>query len=185
MAGSRFRPTAVALALLGVLAAAAYFTGGFTSNGGPLPRPSDRSSTPQTGQIVPSAGSTSASGPTDTLQDAAVTGAPAGSREASAAQPASTVGFASRRKLEQHYQKHGAEFGAIAMDEYLQRAQTLRDRTAGGGVLECVRADGVITRYDRASGAFLAFDANRTIRTFFRPNDGEAYFHRQCRRGAP
>jgi pyocin large subunit-like protein len=47
---------------------------------------------------------------------------------------------------------------------------------------ELVRSDDVITRFDRAAGAFIAFDPDGTIRTFFRPNDGEAYFRRQARR---
>ncbi len=185
MARSRFRTTVVSLALLAVLAAVAYFSGGFPSKVGPHPIPSDHASVPQSGGINPSTGSAPAPGPAGTLPDRTAPGAAAGFRETSAHQPAGTVGFASRRKLEEHYQKHGAEFGSIGMDEYLRRAQALRDRPAGGGVLECLRDDGVTTRYDRASGAFLAFNPDRTIRTFFRPNDGEAYFHRQCRRGAP
>jgi pyocin large subunit-like protein len=83
----------------------------------------------------------------------------------------------------EHFQKHGAEFGRISVDEYLRAAQTLRDRPAGGDILESVRADGVVTRFDRGSGAFLACDRDGVIRTFFRPNDGEAYFQRQLKRG--
>ena len=49
-------------------------------------------------------------------------------------------------------------------------------------LLEEVRDDGRITRFDRTSGAFLAFDRDGIIRTFFRPNDGEAYFRRQAER---
>jgi len=95
----------------------------------------------------------------------------------------SSAAFRSRARLEEHYQKHGAEFGRITVDEYLQRAQALRDATVGGNVLEVVRpTDGVVSRFDRASGAFLAFDADGTIRTFFKPNDGEAYFRRQAKR---
>jgi pyocin large subunit-like protein len=41
----------------------------------------------------------------------------------------------------------------------------------------------VITRFDRRGGEFLAFERDLTIRTFFRPNDGEAYFDRQLKRG--
>jgi hypothetical protein len=94
------------------------------------------------------------------------------------------IGFASRQKLIEHYEKHGREFGAITQAEYLRQAQSLRDRAAGGEVLEIVRADGVITRFDRATGAFLAFNPNATIRTYFKPNDGEAYFRRQSKRAA-
>ncbi len=95
----------------------------------------------------------------------------------------STVGFRSRARLEEHFQKHGSEFGRVSISEYLVLAQTLRDAPAGGDVLELVRpSDGVVSRFNRASGAFLAADANGTIRTFFKPNDGEAYFRRQAKR---
>lgn len=92
------------------------------------------------------------------------------------------IGFRSRRQLEEHYEKHGREFGAISQAEYLRQAQTLRDSPAGGDILEAVRSDGVTTRFDRQSGAFLAFNDDFTIRTFFRPNDGERYFKRQLNR---
>jgi len=94
----------------------------------------------------------------------------------------STVGFRSEQLLEEHFAKHGREFGSISPAEYLRRAQTLRDAPVGGDIREVVRSDGVVSRFDRASGAFIAFDANRTIRTFFRPNDGETYFLRQAKR---
>ena len=94
------------------------------------------------------------------------------------------VGFRDRNHLAEHYQKHGAEFGGIGIEEYLRAAQALRDRPAGGDILESVRSDGVVTRFDRADGAFLAFERDGVIRTFFRPNDGEAYFQRQLRRGS-
>ena len=94
------------------------------------------------------------------------------------------IGFATRQKFLDHYSKHGAEFGSISRDEYLRQAQQLRDRPAGGDVLEVIRADGVVTRFDRQSGAFLAFNADLTIRTFFKPNDGENYFRRQSKRSA-
>ncbi|MBI1798144.1 MAG: hypothetical protein HYR73_00480 [Candidatus Eisenbacteria bacterium] len=93
------------------------------------------------------------------------------------------IGFHSRERLVEHFEKHGREFGAIDMNAYLRLAQTLRDRPAGGDVLETTRADGAITRFDRASGAFLSFDPDLHIRTFFKPNDGENYFRRQAMRG--
>ncbi len=93
------------------------------------------------------------------------------------------IGFRDAGLLHEHYRKHGAEFGGISEAEYLRRAQLLRDRAAGGDILEAVRTDGVVTRFDRSSGAFLAFDRDLTIRTFFQPNDGERYFMRQLARG--
>jgi len=92
------------------------------------------------------------------------------------------VGFASRQKLVEHYEKHGREFGPITLEQYLRKAQELRDRPAGGPILESLRPDGVTTRFDRGTGDFVAFNRDGTIRTYFRPSDGEAYFRRQLRR---
>src|SRR5688500_522985 len=46
------------------------------------------------------------------------------------------VGFRSRAALDDHFKKHGHEFGGITIDEYLAKAQTLRDAAVGGSVLE-------------------------------------------------
>jgi len=94
-----------------------------------------------------------------------------------------SIGFADQRRLDEHFDKHGAEFGRITKQDYLRQAQLLRDARIGGPVLEAVRRDGVITRYDQQTGAFIAFNANGVIRTFFKPNDGERYWRRQAERG--
>ena len=93
------------------------------------------------------------------------------------------IGFRSRARLDEHFSKHGREFGARSPGEYLALAQRLRDCPADDGVLEGLRPDGVTVRYDRATGAFLAFEGDRTIRTFFKPRRGEEYFRRQMERG--
>ena len=53
---------------------------------------------------------------------------------------------------------------------------------AGGTILQFVRHDGVITKFDKSKGYFGAYNPDGTIRTFFIPNDGERYFRRQARR---
>jgi pyocin large subunit-like protein len=93
------------------------------------------------------------------------------------------VGFADQRRLDEHFDKHGAEFGRITKQDYLRQAQLLRDARVGGPVLEAVRRDGVSTRFDQQTGAFIAFNPNGVIRTFFKPNDGERYWRRQVERG--
>lgn len=93
------------------------------------------------------------------------------------------VGFADQRRLDEHYQKHGAEFGRITKQDYLRQAQLLRDAKVGGPILQTVRRDGVVTRFDRDTGGFIAFNPNGVIRTFFKPNDGERYYRRQSERG--
>jgi pyocin large subunit-like protein len=94
----------------------------------------------------------------------------------------SNIGFRSRAQFNEHFQKHGAEFGHITQNEYLRLAQALRDAPAGGSIEEIRRDDGTVSRFDRSTGAFIAFNRDSTIRTFFKPNDGEAYFRRQATR---
>jgi hypothetical protein len=91
-------------------------------------------------------------------------------------------GFRSRRQFDEHFAKHGAEFGKITKDEYLRLAQELRDAPKSRDILEAVREDGVITKFQKKKGWFGAYNSDRTIRTFFIPNDGERYFWRQARR---
>jgi pyocin large subunit-like protein len=95
---------------------------------------------------------------------------------------ASGPGFRSRAQLDEHYAKHGAEFGSISKAAYLRLAQALRDAPAGGPILEARRPDGEFSKFDRRHGYFGAYNRDGTIRTFFIPNDGERYFLRQSRR---
>jgi len=95
---------------------------------------------------------------------------------------ASGPGFRSREQLDEHYAKHGSEFGAISKAEYLRLAQELRDAPPGGPILESRRPDGEFSRFDRRHGYFGAYNRNGTIRTFFIPNNGERYFRRQAQR---
>ena len=95
---------------------------------------------------------------------------------------ASGPGFRSAAQFDEHYAKHGAEFGAISKAEYLRLAQELRDAPVGGPILEARRPNGEFSRFDRRHGYFGAYNPGGTIRTFFIPNNGERYFHRQAER---
>ncbi len=94
-----------------------------------------------------------------------------------------SIGFRNSEALREHFSKHGKEFEGVTRNEYLYLAQELRD-TEGDGkiVLVAFRPDGVISKYDRRDGEFIAYNRNKVIRTFFKPNDGERYFNRQKNR---
>ncbi len=94
-------------------------------------------------------------------------------------------GFRTPGLLNEHFLKHGPEFGHITKLEYLRLAQQLRDAPVGGPILESRRPDGEFSRFDRRHGYFGAFNPDHTIRTFFIPNDGERYYDRQARRPRP
>ena len=91
-------------------------------------------------------------------------------------------GFRSKLLLDEHFEKHGREFGAITEEQYLRLAQQLRDTHPGNDVLQSRRPDGGVSKFDRKRGYFGAYDADGTIRTFFVPADGVRYFERQARR---
>ena len=93
-----------------------------------------------------------------------------------------TIGFRSTAKLRDHWRKHGREFGSVTEAQYLLMAQSLRDAPLSGVIAAAVQPGGTLSRFDRSSGAFLAYDPDLTIRTFFKPDAGEAYFRRAARR---
>ena len=90
------------------------------------------------------------------------------------------AGFRTKHLLDDHFEKHGREFGRITEQQYLQLARQLRDSRTGGSILEARRVDGAFSRFDRIRGYFGAYDPDGTIRTFFIPADGVRYFERQA-----
>lgn len=94
---------------------------------------------------------------------------------------AGTRGFRTAHLFDEHFAKHGKEFGNITQGQYLKMAQQLRDSRPGKFVLESRRKDGGGAKFDTRNNSFVAYDADGTIRTFFIPNDGIRYFERQAR----
>ncbi len=94
-------------------------------------------------------------------------------------------GFRTQRQLNEHFAKHGKDFGNITQDQYLRMAQELRDSRPGKTVLESKRQGGGGAKFDVKMGYFVAYDADGTIRTFFIPNDGARYFERQSHNHDP
>jgi pyocin large subunit-like protein len=92
------------------------------------------------------------------------------------------IGFRNSAKLEQHYQKHGREFGSISKSEYLRQAQVIRDSPLSDRIIQAEQVGGTLSRFDRQTGGFIAFDRDGTLRTYFRPNDGEDYFWRAAKK---
>lgn len=94
-------------------------------------------------------------------------------------------GFRTQHLLDEHFARHGHEFGPITRDQYLHMAQQLRDAKPNKNVLETRRADGGGAKFDKKHGWFVAYDPDLTLRTFFVPNDGIRYFERQARTHDP
>ena len=84
-------------------------------------------------------------------------------------------------ELSKHFGKHAAKwFPPISSEaEYLRRASNLLSSPSGGSILEKVRPNGDILRYNTATNEFAAMASSGTIRTFFRPKNGINYWNMQ------
>jgi pyocin large subunit-like protein len=71
-------------------------------------------------------------------------------------------------QLEAHFAKHGAQFGAITINQYLSQARDLLDAPAGKDILEKTRANGDILHYRASTGEFAVMTATGRIRTYFK-----------------
>lgn len=94
-----------------------------------------------------------------------------------------TRGFANRSLLADHFQRHGAEFGAATMEEY----EALADSFCGGPMdahtKECVRTRDMATlRYNTASHDYGVLRNDNHIRTYFKLTqiNNLAYFQSDC-----
>lgn len=85
-------------------------------------------------------------------------------------------------KLVDHHARHGADFGSRTPSDYLEVACRLRDAALSQNVVELRRKDGVLCRFRRSDGAFLAYRSDGTILTCFKPERGERYFRDQLER---
>ena len=73
-------------------------------------------------------------------------------------------------RLEEHYLKHGYQFGNITIEQYLQGAQALLDAAPGKDVLEKIRANGDIEHYRASTGEFAVMTRWGRIRTYYKTN---------------
>ncbi|MDR0840583.1 MAG: hypothetical protein LBN26_04255 [Christensenellaceae bacterium] len=79
--------------------------------------------------------------------------------------------------LQDHFDRHGADFDAATPQEYAALAHALY--TARAGFQTKVDENGVTRVFDPGTGAFGAYNTDGTTKTFFKPDDGQAYFDRQ------
>ena len=80
--------------------------------------------------------------------------------------------FADRERLADHYNRHGADFGAKSEAEYQQMADNFLTGPRNSTTLEITRSNGDVVRYDPASDAFGVVSSNGSIRTYYVPDPG-------------
>ena len=86
--------------------------------------------------------------------------------------------FRNKQRYDEHYKKHGAEFGNITKEEYLRLANELIN-SESDRVLHKYSEDGDYMYFDQDTGYFLVLSEDGYIRTFFIPTAGIKYWERQ------
>jgi len=97
--------------------------------------------------------------------------------------PAARIGPASETwghidSLPDHFARHGGDFHARNAEDYAAQAAAFLARARATGLPAKRDADGSLRVYDPATGAFGAYNANGTTRTYFKPGSPD-YFDRQ------
>ncbi len=92
--------------------------------------------------------------------------------------PPAAVTWGNLASLEDHFVRHGADFGARSAEDYAAQAWRFRQRARVGGLLVKVDDDGVQRVFDSATGAFAAYNPGGTTKTYFKPGNRD-YFNRQ------
>ncbi len=85
--------------------------------------------------------------------------------------------FANDGLLVEHFEKHGQEFGYATKEEYLQGANEVINNPSSLHKYEA--EDGDDCYYLQSTNEFVVVSPDGTIRTYFKPDDGVAYFNRQ------
>ena len=107
---------------------------------------------------------------------------------------ASTAGgtgakFANNKRLTDHYDRHGKDFGARNKNEYQKQADAFLTGKKNSDTLEGTRSDGDIVRYNEKTDEFGILSKDGVIRTYYKPDPvrhgyptNKAYFYAQLRR---
>jgi len=71
-------------------------------------------------------------------------------------------------QLEEHFLKHGYQFGKITQEQYLEGARALLDADPGGDILEKTRFNGDIEHFRLSTGEFAVMTKRGRIRTYYK-----------------
>jgi pyocin large subunit-like protein len=88
-------------------------------------------------------------------------------------------GFKGREQKEDHFWNHNREFEPefASPDAYESAAIEFLSRELGNTILECVRRNGDVIRFDTRSNEFAICDRDGYLKTYYKP---DIYWHRQA-----
>lgn len=86
--------------------------------------------------------------------------------------------WANMRTLDDHFARHGADFGARSADEYASMASEFFQRGGAQQFPTKIAPDGTVRMFDPATSTFGSFAPNGLTKTFFKPTS-PTYWDRQ------
>ena len=92
------------------------------------------------------------------------------------------VRFETPEKMQKHYDKHIDKYGNISISEYITLANELVNAKDTDDIERIVRSDESTAIYRFSTNDFLVITKDGYIRTFFKPDDGEAYWREEHER---
>ena len=78
--------------------------------------------------------------------------------------------FGNQSRLEDHYERHGADFGATDAVDYERRADGFLTGQRNSDTLERVRENGDVVRYNPNTDEFGVVSKDGVLRTYFKPD---------------
>lgn len=81
--------------------------------------------------------------------------------------------------LDNHFERHGADFGAKSADEYAAQARKFYNDAHKNGYEKIVGQDGVQRLYDPNTRTFGSYGSDGSTKTFFKPENAKEYWGRQ------
>jgi hypothetical protein len=104
---------------------------------------------------------------------------PAGSSSTSARAPPTRETWGRIDTLQDHFNRHGADFQSTSPDDYAAQAWHFLQRAKSGQLsMKWDDADNTLRVYDPKTRAFAAYNRDGTAKTYFRPNS-PTYWQRQ------
>ena len=97
---------------------------------------------------------------------------------APASAPPTRVTWANPASLQDHFERHGADFGSKSPDDYAAGAWRFRERAVAEKLPMKLDSDGTVRVFDPKTRAFAAYHSDGTAKTWFRP-ESPTYWQRQ------
>ena len=72
--------------------------------------------------------------------------------------------------LDDHFARHGADFGATSAEDYAQKASDFLQQSQEDNLPTKIDSNGVTRVYDPASNTFGSYNADGTTKTFYSPD---------------